>query len=67
MKFYLCKHGKLHPRDQIAQLDAMNRYLAFIPQVADKVATRKGNWLEPCKTFTGKEMVGIIIFMLPAK
>ena len=67
MQFYLRKHGKLHPRDQIAWLDAMNKYIAFIPQVADQVPTRRGDWLEPCVAFTPKEMVEIVIFMFPAK
>ena len=67
MQFYLRKHGKLHPRDQLARLDAMNKYLAFFPQEAEKEPTKRGDWLKPCAAFTPKEMVGIIIFMLPAK
>ena len=36
MQFYLRKYGKLHPHDQIARLDAMNKYLAFIPKALDQ-------------------------------
>ena len=45
----------------------MNKYIAFIPQVADQVPTRRGDWLEPCVAFTPKELVGIVICMLLAK
>ena len=45
----------------------MNKYLAFFPQEAEKEVTKRGDWLKPCTAFTPKEMVGIIIFMLPAK
>ena len=51
MQFYLRKHPKLLPRDLISRLEALNKYIMYIPAGIQEEGP-EGNWLTGARSFT---------------
>ena len=64
MLYYLRKNPKLLPRDLISRLEALNKYIMYIPAGIQEEG-REGNWLTGARSFTQKELVNIVMFMIP--
>ena len=64
MQFYLRKNPKLLPRDLISRLEALNKYIMYIPTGIQEEG-REGDWLTGARSFTQKELVNIVMFMIP--
>ena len=58
-------HG-LESNDMFSRLKAMNSYLSYIPESSNEEG-EKGYWLIGLTPFNHKNLVSIILYMLPEK